>query len=370
MNNAQSYRVPTAVVALALVGCGGGSGSGSFTSAVTVKNAELIKSTNKIEHIVIIIQENRTPDNLFYGLPGADVLSSGMTATPLAAPNDMSHAHAAFVADFDDGKLDGFTPKTKSYVLHSDEQPYFDLAKQYAFGDRMFQSNEGPSYPAHQYLVSGTSTSAEGSNLRVAENPAGNGFTGPMTKGGCDSTPNVLVKLIDEQGNEDRSVFPCFERPALTDLVNAKGLTWRYYEAHLGAGLWNGLDSIRHIQQSAEFATDVIAPSAQVLSDIADGMLAAVTYVTPTAKASDHPSITDGTGPDWVASVVNAIGKSKYWNSTAIIVTWDDWAAGTTTSRRRSTTATSLASASRSSLSRPTPSMATSRTHSMSSGAS
>ena len=31
------------------------------------------------------------------------------------------------------------------------------------------------------------------------------------------------------------------------------------------------------------------------------------------------------TGPDWVASVVNAIGESKYWNSTAIFIVWDDW---------------------------------------------
>ncbi|MGA9273996.1 MAG: alkaline phosphatase family protein, partial [Candidatus Cybelea sp.] len=30
-------------------------------------------------------------------------------------------------------------------------------------------------------------------------------------------------------------------------------------------------------------------------------------------------------GPSWVSSVVNAIGKSPYWNSTAIVVLWDDW---------------------------------------------
>jgi len=34
--------------------------------------------------------------------------------------------------------------------------------------------------------------------------------------------------------------------------------------------------------------------------------------------------------PDWVASIVNAIGQSQFWNSTAIFVTWDDWAVGTT----------------------------------------
>jgi phospholipase C len=34
---------------------------------------------------------------------------------------------------------------------------------------------------------------------------------------------------------------------------------------------------------------------------------------------------TDGTGPDWIASIVNAIGESSYWSSTAIFITWDDW---------------------------------------------
>ncbi len=30
-------------------------------------------------------------------------------------------------------------------------------------------------------------------------------------------------------------------------------------------------------------------------------------------------------GRDWVASVVNAIGTSRFWNSTAIFIIWDDW---------------------------------------------
>ncbi len=45
----------------------------------------------------------------------------------------------------------------------------------------------------------------------------------------------------------------------------------------------------------------------------------------PTKLASDHPAVTDGSGPSWVASVVNAVGESPYWNDTAIFVVWDDW---------------------------------------------
>ncbi|HEY6484811.1 MAG TPA: alkaline phosphatase family protein [Candidatus Cybelea sp.] len=69
----------------------------------------------------------------------------------------------------------------------------------------------------------------------------------------------------------------------------------------------------------------MVAPSAQILNDIADRQLASVSWVTPSAAASDHAVFTDGSGPSWVASVVNAVGKSAYWNSTAIFVLWDDW---------------------------------------------
>jgi len=58
---------------------------------------------------------------------------------------------------------------------------------------------------------------------------------------------------------------------------------------------------------------------------IANGQLAQVTWVIPDGRASDHPALNDGSGPSWVASVVNAIGNSGYWANTAILITWDDW---------------------------------------------
>ena len=66
-------------------------------------------------------------------------------------------------------------------------------------------------------------------------------------------------------------------------------------------------------------------PQTKVLTDIADGQLAQVSWVMPDGADSDHPRGNKGTGPAWVASVVNAIGNSPYWSNTAIIITWDDW---------------------------------------------
>ena len=61
-----------------------------------------------------------------------------------------------------------------------------------------------------------------------------------------------------------------------------------------------------------------------MLVDIKHGELAQVTWIVPDCAHSDHPG-SGSEGPDWVASIVNAIGNSPYWNSTAIFITWDDW---------------------------------------------
>jgi phospholipase C len=70
---------------------------------------------------------------------------------------------------------------------------------------------------------------------------------------------------------------------------------------------------------------NVILRNTQILTDIGGGKLAGVSWVIPTGQASDHAGMNEGSGPSWVASIVNAIGTSSYWSDTAIIITWDDW---------------------------------------------
>ncbi|MBV9402744.1 MAG: hypothetical protein JO018_03350, partial [Candidatus Eremiobacteraeota bacterium] len=88
--------------------------------------------------------------------------------------------------------------------------------------------------------------------------------------------------------------------------------------------LWNAPDAISHLRFGADWGK-VIMPQTAIFNDIATGALPAVSWLIPSGASSDHALGTDGTGPSWVASVVNAIGNSKYWNSTAIFITWDDW---------------------------------------------
>jgi len=216
--------VLAAVLLLILNGCGG-SGSTQFGATQHVQH---------LEHVVVIFQENRTPDNLFHDSAlisrGADIASSGVNSSgqtivlsPITLANnyDLSHAHQDFLAMYDGGKMDGADrvailcpmgaincppPNPQfMYVNPSEVQPYFQMAEQYTFGDRMFQTNQGPSFPAHQFIVSGTSAPAVGSTSFAAENPSGGG---PST--GCTSPPSEYVRLIDPSGSESTHVYPCF----------------------------------------------------------------------------------------------------------------------------------------------------------------
>jgi len=340
-------RLERTLRAVVLAAALGGCAQNSVAVAPAVQRALSPPAASKIAHVVIIFQENRTPDNLFNDLPGADTVSYGVNSKgqrvklapeSLTVPYDVGHSHVSFRIEKAGGEWNGFDRvdsrcfglnwclprrlRAFGYVPHREVRPYFDLAEQYAFADRMFQTNQGPSFPAHQYIVSATSSVVNGSPYLAAENPSS-----PLTQpsGGCDAPPESLVLLIGPAGEERKNVYPCFDRISLMDLIAAKHLSWRYYQAYLGPGIWNGPDAIERIRDDPAQYANVIAPPAQVLTDVAHGKLASVTWVTPTPFASDHSAVTDGSGPSWVAAVVNAVGKSPFWNSTAIFITWDDW---------------------------------------------
>ncbi len=299
----------------------------------------------QIQHVVIIFQENRSVDDLFNGLPGADTVASGQTSTgttvalqpvSLAAPYDLDHSHAGFVTEYNGGNMNGFdlektgpqpgfTPPPDAaygYVPHSETAPYFALAEAFTFADRMFQTNEGPSFPAHQYIISGTSIPTPGSDLLVAENVTFPKNV-PRTNQGCDSPAGSTVALIDPSGSEAATQFPCFDHPTLLDLLDAKGVSWKYYTPS-PYFLWSGPDAISHIRYGPDWSK-VSIPETNIFNDIALGQLPAVSWVIPTGTDSDHANTLSTAGPSWVADVVNAIGTSKYWNNTVIFVTWDDW---------------------------------------------
>ena len=304
----------------------------------------------QFSHIVIVVQENRTPDNLFGSNPkfepGVDIATSGpisngqtvpLTAGPLTGCYDLGHTHASFLQEYANGEMNAFdrvaihsssgchpgSDPAYRYVDNSAGavQPYFDLATQYGFANRMFQTNQGPSFPAHQFLVSGTSSPTDTSPLFAAENPHDG-----SNNAGCTAPPGSWVYTINSQGQYG-TTFPCFQRSSLLDLLEAAHLTWRYYSPNPQV-LWDAPAALSSYYQSSNIS---LKPS-QVLKDIAACNLADVVWVTPTGLASDHPVGNNGTGPAWVTSIVNAIGANptcadgeSYWKNTAILITWDDW---------------------------------------------
>jgi len=79
------------------------------------------------------------------------------------------------------------------------------------------------------------------------------------------------------------------------------------------------------VRYGADWVRNVRSPETRILDDVAAGRLPSVSWVVPSAINSDHAGGTGDTGPQWVASIVNAIGSSKYWKSTIVVVTWDEW---------------------------------------------
>jgi uncharacterized repeat protein (TIGR01451 family) len=378
---------------------GGGSPTATASDPTTI-------GPQQIDHVVIIFQENRTPDNLFQGLctanggvPGCDptgnnpaqydIASSGLTSTGATIPltpvagglvttYDLGHGHFDFlqVCDYQSSsntcKMDGAdknlcNPSAEcpafpeyQYVPASAVQPYLTMAETYTFGDHTFQTNQGPSFPAHQYILSGTAAvcvagatdcpSGTTSSFAVADNPNNNVARPDGTYwAGCLAPPGSKIAAIDTSQLSPETPLTtitqlCYEHPTLTDLLDAGGLSWKYY-APMPGSIWTAPDAIQHMcvptSQDGNFDDTVCSGSdwtasnpnvviegsgAQILTDISNGQLAAVSWVIPTAINSDHADNSPDNGPSWVSAIVNAIGQDPhYWGNTAIIVAWDDW---------------------------------------------
>jgi len=214
--------------------------------------------------------------------------------------------------------------------------PYLDLATQYGWANYMFQTNQGPSFPAHQFLFGGTSAPSaadDAAGIFASEN-----MSGASKIAGCTAPAGTTVEVINPSGGENQKIYPCFEHQTMADLLSS--LTWRYYAPSAGS-IWTAPNAIQHICQSSgpggkctgqDWSNNVDLTPADVLKDISSCSLRSVSWVIPTGANSDHASANDGGGPSWVAAIVNAIGNSTncdsntgYWGNTAIFITWDDW---------------------------------------------
>ncbi len=343
-------RLPCALVAaaFAFAACSNGTGTvwppaRSNAASTAADNGH--RKAARIKHVVLIVQENRSFDNLFATFPGADGATHGTLHTgqivplqkrPLVA-RDIDHNYSAYLTDYDAGKMDGFdlshidgnNPAGKypyQYVDPTQIQPYWILAQQYVLADHTFQTQGSGSFTAHQDLIAGgTAINATESLIDDPSSPSW----------GCNAPPSTTTSLITTAGQYlfGQGPFPCLTYPSGTmrDLMDARGVSWKYYapaytKRTVGV-LWNAFAAIDAVRNGPEWATNISTPQTNILSDVSSGNLPMVSWVIPDSHDSDHPWSSHGVddGPAWVATVVNAIGSSKYWDSTAIVILWDDW---------------------------------------------
>jgi phospholipase C len=355
--------------------------AGSILAAVAASTAAGCNSTNsipgpapspipQIQHVVIMMQENRSFNTMFAGFPGATTAMSGpcepghfegtrwcqtgrvrLHPVKLESDNiggggkDIDHSHKAFEIEcnanasgvcqnngfdkIDFGEGGGGAPaKTYpyAYVDRSETKAYWDFAKRYALADEMFFTDTASSFISHQLILSGTV------RLDAKESLTDQPDAMPW---GCDAPPGTTTPILKTDGSEPQNgPFPCFTQyGTIADLLDRANVSWKFYVENYAYNLphydfsgavWNGYDAIKKVRHGPDWK-NISIPNTNVLADLKQGTLPAVSWVIPKLYASDHPASGCNHGPNWVTRVVNAIGESKYWNSTAIVLVWDDW---------------------------------------------
>ncbi len=335
-----------------------------------------------IRHVVIMMQENRSFDNIFAGFPGADTTLTGAckkapwcktgtiklhsvtleTTGRLGLGKDIDHSHHGFEVECDiDGsgicRNDGFdkirfgevgigppaTTYPYAYIERSEIKAYWDFAARYALADHMFFSETASSFISHQMILTGSVA------LSAKESLTDQPDAMPW---GCDAPQGAEVDVLLTDGREIYAPhqglpFPCFEYKylggkSMADLLDAANVSWTYYVAPINGDdfsgeVWDGFDAIAKVRcasftppeschgEGADWKTHMRFPNTTFFTDLKNGSLPSVSWLIPTLADSDHPASGCNHGPRWVTKVIDAVGRSKYWDSTAIVLLWDDW---------------------------------------------
>lgn len=343
------------IAAALLAGCGG-SQSPIGTSAATPQGvATTVRRETHwpIRHVIVVVQQNRSFDNLFAGFPGANYRFSGPCAPapwckhrrarlePITLQTNgqagagvaLPDSNATFNTEYDNAKSDGFdlirfgtsgdgAPAKLypyAYVVRAETKPYWDLAHQYALADNMFSTEQAGSFAASLVLVASTTSINDRDDLWVV------GVTSP---GGCDAPRGTATIL----SNGRYGPKPCFNQfRTMASTLDAAQVSWKYYTlpctgSHADIGCsWDAFEAIKYVREGNDWERNVSVPNTNFFSDVRHDKLPAVSWITPTLADSDDPVSGSDTGPAWVTSIVSAVKRSRYWKSTAVIVIWGDW---------------------------------------------
>ncbi len=265
------------------------------------------------------------------------------------------HAYKNALADIHGGKMDGFIgeaqsgkrgclnpldpacansskPDVMGYHTRSDIPNYWTYAKDFVLQDHMFESADSWSLPAHLYLVSEWSA-----YCAVANDPAS--CTNAIQTKKRNRPPDAPAMY----GGKTTST-PIYAWTDITYLLHGRHVSWGYYIvpgsepdcdnpaaetcAPVGQntstpGIWNPLPWFDTVKQDDQLKD--IQSVDRFYADAKRGSLPAVSWVVPSEEVSEHPPSPVSFGQSYVTSLINAVMKSRDWDSTAIFLAWDDW---------------------------------------------
>jgi phospholipase C len=345
---------------------------------------------HKIEHVVMIMQENRSFDEYFGTFPGADGIpmkdgiptvcspdpETGECVRPVHDPNDVNsggpHSQASATFDINRGKMDGFVAQQRAgfAALTNPFNPcladptdplcsfsttidvmgwhdareipnYWTYAQQFVLQDRMFEPNASWSLPAHLFQVSEWSAlcSREGDPMSCV-----NALDHPDQIVGGRDTYQALP-ATDAEGDPIAPVTgPDYAWTDLTYLLHAHNVSWGYYvvpgnepdcqdddalscvaphQDERTPSAWNPLLYFDTVREDGELGN--IQTVRNFYTAAKNGTLPAVSWVVPSSTVSEHPPARISDGQAYVTSLINAVMSGPNWDSTAILLAWDDW---------------------------------------------
>jgi phospholipase C len=307
---------------------------------------QLTRARAKIEHVIVIMQENRSFDTYFGTYPHADGIPmrdgvptvclpdpAGGCVKPFHDPSDRNfggpHGSADAVADIDGGKMDGFVAQGVKFgsFLSIDVMGYHDAreipnywayARHFVLQDHMFEPNASWSLPSHLFMVSGWSAIC----------------TVPGDPTSCTSA----LQSPEGPGPTTR-----YDWTDLTYLLHKNDVSWAYYlsdgtepdceddaaicppkaQSTDVPGIWNPLPDFLTVQQDGQLGN--IQPTANFLAAAKAGTLPAVSWIIPNGAVSEHPTAPISVGQRYVTTLINAVMQGPQWASSAIFLSWDDW---------------------------------------------
>jgi phospholipase C len=320
---------------------------------------------NPIEHVIFLVKENRSFDHYFGVYPGAEGATQGGTIAdcnasafqdgpvvdlepaPLVLPHHHGHAFAPGLYSINGGKMNGFNcvplgDDMMGYLQHSrDTLPaYWAYADRFVLADHFFTSMYGPTFPEHLYTVAAQSYGiVDNKTTTNVEGNYCNDDTEITKRFPLEDLTRADVRTIMQLEEEITSEVPdqliriasywedtrtCVDIEVLPDLLEKARISWKYYAR---PDIWmNALQAIRHVRFGPMW-NKVEVPE-NFLRDVRQGELPAVSWlIPPEGNPNEHPGSNTNVceGENWTVEYVNAVMKSEFWESTAIVIVWDDF---------------------------------------------